>query len=236
MGKFIDLTGQRFGELVVLSLAPLKLKNRPAWLCRCDCSIERVVRAEDLRSGMAKSCGKHKTAVAREIASQSAKRLRLYQDHGTRSRLYTIWRAMKWRCHDPAHSAWARYGGAGVKVCAEWLVFQRFRSWALSSGYEESLSLDRIDSAGDYEPGNCRWATSIEQARNKRSGVRPITAFGETKLAVEWAQDPRCRTTYSTLVQRIAAGHPPERAMTASEFELRSLAHKGRPKPRKSQT
>src|SRR4051812_9769175 len=116
-----------------------------------------------------------------------------YQRHGLRhTRLYGIWAGMKSRCSLPTSHDYPYYGGRGIKVCAEWLDdFLAFHSWALNSGYADNLTIDRIDSDGDYTPENCRWLSREAQQDNRRTG-QLLTAFGETKSAAAWAKDARC--------------------------------------------
>jgi hypothetical protein len=122
---------------------------------------------------------------------------------------------MRDRCLSPSNRDYPGWGGRGIKICAEWLNdFEAFDNWAHANGYKEGLLLDRRDNDGDYEPGNCRWVTYTEQARNRR-GNTVLTAFGETKTAIEWATDPRCVVDYATLLARIRRqGLPVEFALT----------------------
>ena len=147
MPKLNDLTGQRFGRLTVLERTELK------WLCKCDCGNKKIVAGGHLVSGDTKSCGC----------------LRI--KHGMRNtRLYSIWHGMKERCYNTKHKFYKHYGGRGIKVCEEWKNdFQTFADWALSHGYADNLTIDRIDVNGNYEPSNCQWATNAEQQRNKRN-------------------------------------------------------------------
>lgn len=120
-----------------------------------------------------------------------------------RRRLQNTLGRMKDRCRNPNNKDYTAYGGRGIKVCEEWLTsFSTFEAWALSAGYDEQLTIDRIDNDGDYTPDNCRWATAKEQARN-RSSNWAVTAWGETKLLIEWAEDPRCTVEYQTLHDRL---------------------------------
>lgn len=102
-------------------------------------------------------------------------------------RLFDVHRQMLRRCADQKCPDWPNYGGRGIRVCDEWQDVKRFTHWALTSGYARGLTLDRIDTNGNYEPGNCRWATVLEQARNARRVVM-LTVDGVTRPLVEWAE------------------------------------------------
>lgn len=138
--------------------------------------------------------------------------------------MYKAWAEMRRRCENPKSHAWADYGGRGIAVCERWRLFENF----LADMGERPLgaSLDRIDNDKGYEPGNCRWATKQQQARNKRSNARHV-AFGEAKTCAEWVQDPRCAVTAEdSLKSRILRGWSVERAITeppADRGQLRLL-------------
>lgn len=156
----IDLTGQRFGRLAVLQKDKPKNK-RTIWLCKCDCGNEVFVEAYNLKTGHTQSCGclqKEATSLANTT-------------HGMRNtRLYRIWICMHNRCYRKSYHAYNHYGGRGITICAEWLHdFQAFHDWAIENGYNDSLSIDRIDNNKGYSPDNCRWATQKEQNKNKRA-------------------------------------------------------------------
>lgn len=160
MGKLIDLTGQRFGRLVVAGRANNDNQGKPQWQCQCDCGQFVIVRGEKLRYGLTQSCG----CLHNEQLGE-----RRLTHGGRRTRLYTIWNDMKQRCYNVRATNYKNYGGRGIRVCAEWRDdFGAFQQWALSHGYADDLSIDRIDNDKGYAPDNCRWATDYEQAHNKR--------------------------------------------------------------------
>ena len=105
----------------------------------------------------------------------------------TKLRIHRTWQNMMWRCYRQEHTSYKYYGGRGIKVCKEWQEFEPFYQWALDSGYANNLTIDRINNNGNYEPSNCRWATTKQQANNKRNS-RLITFSGETKTVSEWAE------------------------------------------------
>lgn len=126
--------------------------------------------------------------------------------------LYRVWGAMKQRCFNRRSQWFADYGGRGITVCDEWKTYEPFRDWARTNGYNPGLSLDRIDVNDDYKPDNCRWATPHMQGRSRRQN-RWLTAFGETKIQRDWANDPRCPVTDMTISARLARGMSAEEAI-----------------------
>lgn len=168
MSKLKDLTGQRFGRLTVISrdedyVAPSG--KIPRWKCKCDCGRTITVLGSNLKSGSTKSCGC--------FHLESAQKTKNVKHGKCESRLYNIWVCMKQRCYNSKYPKYDYYGGRGITVCDEWKSsFEKFQDWALSHGYAEELTLDRIKNDGNYEPGNCRWATRSVQNSNRRKYTR----------------------------------------------------------------
>ena len=135
-----------------------------------------------------------------------------FGDHGLHSRLYRIWRCMKFRCYQKSHKGYPNYGGKGIIVCDEWLEYVNFRDWAVSAGYEETLTIDRIDNSKSYYPSNCRWATTKEQSNNRTDNVF-LTIDGETKTVAQWSLDDRCAVPVNILYSRLKRGWDPKKCV-----------------------
>jgi hypothetical protein len=133
-----------------------------------------------------------------------------------------VWGNMLQRCDNPANQRYPWYGGRGIRVCWSWHHYYLFRRWALRAGYQEGLTIERVDNDGDYEPANCVWTTRQRQMRNTRTN-RFLTAFGETKTVADWSEDPRCPVGYWTLFSRLQLGWSAKEAIsTPRQFSRRS--------------
>ena len=171
-GTYKDLAGQRFGRLIAIDRVGETAQGRSLWFCKCDCGGGTIVSVSDLQNGHTQSCG----CIRKENTKA------MFTKHGLRNtRLYCIWLGMKKRVTNPNSAYWECYGGRGIGMCDEWMNdFESFYNWSMSNGYADNLSIDRIDNDGDYEPSNCRWATSSEQALNRRPRKKVMVWDGLT--------------------------------------------------------
>lgn len=169
--RVVDITGTRFGRLVALKRVGSD-GHSALWLCKCDCGNTKIVTLPHLRQGLTRSCGClfKDTTPERCAKSNIGARMRKHGDFGTR--LYRIWAAMKRRCMNPHSRYFSNYGGRGIKVCLQWMEYEPFKKWALSNGYAQGLSIDRINVDGDYTSENCRWADPKTQQNNRRNNVK----------------------------------------------------------------
>jgi hypothetical protein len=155
----IDMTGKKIGRVTVIKQQGT-IRGKISWLCQCDCGNQKVISGTLLRRGESVSCG----CLIMDTVTKHG---------GISTRLYKIWHGMKERCKTQTNSQWKHiYAGKGIKVCPEWADdFVLFREWAIKNGYSDELSIDRVDSNGDYSPKNCRWATPKEQSRNTSRNI-----------------------------------------------------------------
>lgn len=191
----IDLTGKKFGYWEVIKRAPNDKNNQSRWFCRCKCGTEKIVQGNDLRRGKSTSCGCYRTNLMREK----------FKTHNlTKTRLYRIWGAIKKRCYNKNAYYYHSYGGRGISVCDEWKNnFLSFYQWATTNGYKDTLTIDRMNNNGNYEPNNCRWVTNKEQQRNKRNNHREW--FDGRLLCLAEIAD-LTKTTFSAVQHRVERG------------------------------
>ena len=179
MPKIVDLSGKRFGRLVVIEENGRAKNGAKIWRCVCDCGNAHFVTTGNLLSGSTQSCGCYRKEYETDLQCKHGK---------SNTRLHGIWRGMKGRCYSPRNRSYKNYGGRGIVLCVEWEHnFMNFYSWAMQNGYDDTKSIDRIDVNGNYCPENCRWVDDDIQANNKRNNQK-LTAFGETRTLSEWAR------------------------------------------------
>ena len=215
MSRLIDLSGKTFGRLTVVKQLPTVYTargSRTRWLCKCSCGNELEVDAYSLRSGHTQSCGCLQSEIAAKRIAERTK------THGqSKSKLFKIWMSMRNRCSYPNTRYYKDYGGRGIRVCDEWEnSFESFRKWALQTGYDENApkgqyTIERINVDGNYCPENCKWATTKEQANNKRNTLY-LTFNGITQSAAMWADEYGLKHT--TLYERLRKGWSIEDAIT----------------------
>ena len=195
-----DLTGRRFGRLV--AVGPLGRKNGSVvWLCRCDCGRDAEVKSWNLKTGITSSCG----CLQREVTSARSK------THGLRhTPEYNVWNAIRNRTSNAKCSCFGRYGGRGIRISPEW--FESFEVFIRDMGPRPSSkhSVERRNNDGDYEAGNCFWATGDVQRRNTRRS-RFIEYDGQRLNLVDAAQ--KYGIAVRTLWYRLNAGWPVEKAL-----------------------
>ncbi len=207
MGKYRDLTGQTFGRLTCIKDIGRR-HGKSVWICRCACGNEAEVIGAVLISGAAKSCG----CLRKEMLVKKSTVHSLRTDeNGKTPRLYAAWRNMKRRCYDSNAPDYENYGGRGIKVCDEWQEYKAFHGWAVKHGYDDSLTIERTDNNGDYEPGNCKWIALGEQAKNKRNN-RVLTYRGKSMILSEWSR--LLGISPSALRKRLELGWSVSQALT----------------------
>lgn len=185
-----DLTNRRFGNWFVLGYVGY-YTSRTAWLCRCDCGVERIVAGCGLTTGKSTNCG-------------CVRYVNHFKKHGmTDSAEHRIWRGILTRCYNKNHHSYQDYGGRGITVCQRWRdSFQAFYD-DMGPRPSPKHSINRINNNAGYEPDNCEWITNKEQSNNRRSNVL-ITLDGITLNINQWAD--RLRIRPSTLYSRVRLG------------------------------
>lgn len=186
-----NLIGKKFGKLTVIKESENKGKNI-AWICKCDCGKEKTVLAYNLTAGKSKSCGCERIKTLKRVMTKHG---------GGGTRLYSIFKGMSQRCYNKNNPAYCYYGGKGIKICDEWRNdFESFRNWSQLNGYSETMSIDRINPNGGYEPNNCRWVTMKVQQNNKLNSAFLIIDEEKHTIA-EWAE--KNNTNKQTLYSKI---------------------------------
>ena len=201
MGTFIDIAGQRFGEVSVIGRT--SERGRARWACRCDCGVSFETAGTSLRAGTVTTCGCKRRRPTKHGGAT-----------GGRSPEYGVWKGMRQRCNDPNYTAWDHYGGRGISICARWKDFAAFREDM--GPRPPRASIERIDNDGNYEPGNCRWASQSEQARNQRTNVR-VTSGSVSLVATDVAH--AIGMSVDGVIGRVRAGWTGEEILTTPPDE-----------------
>ena len=210
MRKGIDLTSMRFGRLIALRqvVGPNPKITGAYWVCVCDCGVEKVIRGQDLRNGLTRSCGCFNLDRRRELKTT----------HGqSKHYLFKTWEGMVSRCHNPNDKDYRTYGARGIEVCELWRddPAQFFKDMGPRP---EGTSIDRVDGDDDYRPGNCRWATALEQGAN-RSNANLGTVNGHVMHLAAAAR--KYGIHESTILRRIQKGMTMHEAVTMKPIRVR---------------
>lgn len=203
MSKRINLTGKRFGRLEVKIFVGSTKHRHSRWECVCDCG--KVIVATTLclrRKNGTRSCGCLRPGIT-------------IDKQGKVTRLYHIWSGMKQRCFDIKSKDFPRYGGRGITICQEWTRFGHFYNWANANGYQDDLTVERINNDGNYEPGNCTWIPPKAQARNRRTS-HYLTLNDHTVTIAEWAEI-MC-VDRGVIEQRLRRGWSIEKTLTTPKL------------------
>lgn len=192
---FVDITGQKFGRLTVLSVHQSSHPgSRTKWLCQCECGNTTIVTISRLRNGKTKSCG----CLRKETCRKN------FTIHGSyKLPLHAVWNTMLSRCNNKNSSSYLDYGGRGISVCEEWHKYELFEAWAFSHGYISGLTIERVNNEKGYNPENCIWISKRQQARNKRN-TRYLSFNGVSKSVLDWSDEVGIST--STIYARIRMG------------------------------
>lgn len=217
MSKIINLIGKKFGRLTVLSRSDNKVLKSgaviPMWLCKCSCGSLVTVQGNNLRNLKTLSCGCLQKEKASACKHGQARRKK-------NSRLYGIWCGIKSRCYNKNNKSYKYYGERGISVCKEWQQFEAFMEWAMANNYSHTLTIDRINVNGNYEPSNCRWVTRKEQSQNTREN-HYITFNNTTKTLTEWSECKKIPAP--TILARLKRGWSVEKTLTTQPRMLRKI-------------
>jgi hypothetical protein len=207
-----DMTLQKYGKLAPLKIAKRDLRGNLYWTCQCDCGRLATVRADRLKMGTTKSCG-----CIHDKGNNTKHNL-------SKTRLYKTWVNIKQRCFNVKNTSYQNYGTRGIVMCNEWFNdFKKFYDWCMSNGYSDSLTIDRIDNNGNYEPLNCQFITLKQQQLNK-SDNHILEYDGISQTITQWAET--LNISKYTLSSRInALGWD---VVSALEKPARSKYHNGR--------
>ena len=205
MGKTraVDISGHSFGRLTAIRDSGRRSSGGVFWICLCECGGTVEALASSLRTGNTKSCG----CLGRDgLLARNTK-------HGMAGKdVYLVWHAMISRCQRPNHKDYHNYGARGITVCDRWMDFSNFLSDMGEKPFK-SATVERINNDLGYSPNNCKWASRVDQANNRRQNTI-VRAFGHEKTIADWARDSLCVVAKECLSKRLRRGWRPERAIT----------------------
>ena len=200
MSKLIDITGKKYNMLTVISFYDIQDK-KSRWLCECDCGNKKVLFAKDIKNGNTKSCG----CLLHQKKYDDKTEMKI-------KRLQRIYYNMKQRCYDKNNPLFKYYGKRNIKIYNEWIKdINKFFEWALNNGYNDNLTIERIDVNRNYEPNNCKWITKTQQGYNKTNTVL-YTIEGQTKCLSEWCK--LHKINYHIVYKRLKRGKTIVEALT----------------------
>ena len=215
-----DLVGKLFGRLRILSLGPRAHGARGGyvtWNCICSCGNTRAIRGDSLKRGLTTSCG----CLGIERRRAAAKTHGLSRLSGEQAKIYRVWVEMRNRCSNPKNPAWSYYGGRGIRVCTRWEHYDLF---LVDIGPRpKGFTIERINNDGNYEPGNCKWASRAEQSCNTRQNHR-LEHNGKTQGITAWAREYEIADT--TVLARLRRGMSVADALTVPNRRKRNELHR----------
>lgn len=199
-----SVIGRKYGRLHVIRKDVDNQGKSIKYICKCECGNEVSVIRENLIKGHTRSCG----CLKEEIIKAGAHKI-----HGmSKTRIYRIWKDMRRRCNNPSRINYHRYGGRGINVCEDWNTnFVAFYDWAMNNGYQDNLSIDRIDNDAGYYPNNCRWVSNTTQANNRRNN-RYLEFEGKKRTISEWSSETGLSQT--VIESRLNLGWDVKRTLT----------------------
>lgn len=212
---FKNIIGEKYGRLTVIGLSDRKSGRKRYWICKCSCGNIILSRVDMLNSGNTKSCGCLKKEQDNKNLDRTTHGDSIRHNH---ERIYDEWLGIKTRTENPNDANYPNYGGRGIKLCDDWHEYNNFKRWANENGYNDSLTIERIDVNGDYEPSNCTWISGEHQADNRRTTIW-IEWDGRRQNLKQWSKE--LDINYGTLNSRYhrSGMRPPELFFPVGSFK-----------------
>lgn len=179
MRRRIDIQGEQFGNITVLENAGVDNGGNSLWKCKCTCGREIIRSYSNIVRSAGVGCKECKNEYLRKTH---------YKHGDTDTRLHNIWLHMRHRCQSTTDADYKNYGERGIAVCDEWQEYQAFKEWALSNGYADDLTIERVNVDDGYNPSNCKWIPKGEQTNNRRN-TKYFTINGTRKTLSDWCKE-----------------------------------------------